>query len=157
MMQDTSSSLIANRCNGTGWDGFINTGGRGTGEPTCTNFGVSGEAVCFGRGTDTALWGNRFAGGTWAASSWTGWGSLGGFVGAKGSCANLAASQLVCGVFGVTDSALWVDQYNGTSWLGFRRLGQATVGNPSCTTLGGGKVLCAVVGVNNKVSSIVGP
>jgi hypothetical protein len=57
----------------------------------------------------------------------------------------------------VTDSALWVDEYNGTSWLGFGRLGQTTVGNPSCTTLGGGKVLCAVVRVNNKVSSIVGP
>jgi hypothetical protein len=60
-------------------------------------------------------------------------------------------------VFGVMDSALWVDRYNGSSWSGFTRLGQTTVGNPSCTTLGGGKVLCAVVGVNNRVSSIVGP
>jgi hypothetical protein len=66
------------------------------------------------------------------------------------------ASELVCGVFGVTDSALWVDEYN-RGWGGFTRLGQTTVGNPSCTALGGGKVLCAVVGVNNKVSSIVGP
>jgi hypothetical protein len=157
MMQDTSSNEIANRYDGTKWDGFINTGGRGTGDPSCTNFGATGEAVCFGRGTDSALWGNRFAGGSWATSSWTGWGTLGGLVGAKASCANLAASEVVCGAFGVTDSALWVNEYNGTTWLGFGRLGQTTVGNPSCTTLGSGRALCAVVGVNNKVSSIVGP
>ena len=62
-----------------------------------------------------------------------------------------------CGVFGLTDSALWVNEYNGSAWLSFVRVGQTTVGNPSCTTLGGGKVLCAVVGVNNKVTSTVGP
>jgi hypothetical protein len=78
-------------------------------------------------------------------------------MGPKGSCAVVASNQIVCGVFGVTDSALWVDEFNGTSWSSFTRLGQTTVGNPSCTTLGGGKVLCAVVGVNSKVSSIVGP
>ena len=157
MMLDTTSNEIANRYDGTKWDGFIKTGGRGTGDPTCTNFGVAGEAVCFGRGTDSALWGNRFAGGTWAATSWTGWGTLGGLVGAKGSCANLAARELVCGVFALTDSALWVDEYNGSAWLGFARVGRTTVGTASCTTLGGGKVLCAVVGVNNKVTSTVGP
>src|SRR5260370_5237197 len=83
MMLDTASTAIVNRDDGTNWDGFINTGGRGTGDPTCTNFGVSGEEVCFVRGTDSALWGNRFAGGTWAAASWTGWGSMGGLVGAN--------------------------------------------------------------------------
>ena len=113
--------------------------------------------MCFARGTDTALYGNRFAGGAWAPASWTGWGSLGGLVGDKGSCASNASGQLVCGVFGVVDSALWVDVYNGSSWLGFARLGQTDVGNPTCTALGGGKVLCTVVGVNNKVSAIVGP
>jgi hypothetical protein len=156
MMLDTSSMAIVNRYNGTGWDGFVNIGGRGTGDPTCTDFGVSGEAVCFARGTDSSLWGNRFAGGTWAAASWTGWGSLGGLVGAKGSCTTLAASQLVCGAFGLTDSALWVNEFNG-GWGGFTRLGQTTVGSPSCSSLGSGKVLCAVVSVNNKVSSVVGP
>jgi hypothetical protein len=157
MMQDTSSHELANRYNGTGWDGFINTNGQGTGEPSCSNFGLTGEVVCVARGTDTALWENHFVGGSWAVSSWTGWGSLGGLVGTKASCANLTASQLVCGTFGVRDSALWVDEYNGTSWLGFARLGQTTVGNPSCATLGNGKVLCTVVGINNKVSSTVGP
>jgi hypothetical protein len=159
MMQDTSSSEIANRYNGASWDGFINTGGEGTGEPTCSNFGVPGEVVCFARSTFSAFFGNRFTGGAWAAGNWTGWtsGNLGGVVGAKGACVSNAASQLVCGVFGVPDSALWVDVYNGTSWSGFTRLGQTTVGNPSCAPLGGGKVMCAVVNVNNKVSSIVGP
>jgi len=159
IMQDTSSSEIANRYNGTSWDGFINTGGEGTGEPTCSNFGVPGEVVCFARSTFSAFFGNRFTGGTWATANWTGWtnGNLGGVVGPKGACVSNAASQLVCGVFGVADSALWVDVFNGTSWSGLTRLGQTTVGNPSCTTLGSGRVLCAVVGVNNKVSSIVGP
>ena len=157
MMQDTSSHELANRYNGAVWNGFIDTGGRGTGEPTCSDFGVSGEVVCIARGTDTGLWVNRFAGGTWAVSSWTGWGSLSGLVGAKGSCASQAASQLVCGVFGVTNSGLWVDVFNGASWSGFISLGQTTVGNPACTALGNGKVLCAVVSVHNKVSSTVGP
>jgi hypothetical protein len=157
MMQDTASNEIANRYSGTSWDGFINTGGQGTGEPTCTNFGVAGQAVCFARGTTTALFGNRFPGGTWAAGTWTGWGTLGGLVGAKAGCASSAPSQIVCGISALTDSALWVDQFNGTSWGGFVRVGQTTVGNPSCAALGGGKVLCAVVGVNNKVSSTVGP
>jgi hypothetical protein len=158
MMQDTASAEIANRYNGTAWDGFINTGGQATGEPTCTDFGVAGQVVCFARGVDTHPFGNLFTGGTWAAGTWSGWGFAGGgLVGAKAGCASVAASQLVCGVFGVIDSALWVNQFNGVSWSGFTRLGQTTVGNPSCTTLGGGKVLCAVVNVNNKVSSTVGP
>ena len=156
-MQDTASNEIANRYNGTSWDGFINTGGQGTGEPSCSNFNAAGQVVCFARGTNTALYGNRFPGTTWAAASWTGWGSMSGLAGTRAGCASQAASHLVCGVFGIIDSALWVDQYNGSAWSGFARLGQTTVGNPSCVALGSGKVLCAVVGVNNKVTSTVGP
>jgi hypothetical protein len=158
MMQDTASAEIANRYNGATWDGFINLGGLATGEPTCNDFGVAGAVVCFGRGTDTHPFVNLFPGGTWAAGTWSGWEFMGGgLVGTKTSCAAVAAAQLVCGVFGIPDSALWVDQFNGSSWTGFTRLGQTTIGNPSCLTLGGGKVLCAVVNVNNKVSSTVGP
>jgi hypothetical protein len=156
-MRDTTSSVIVNRYDGTASDGFINIGGRATGEPTCTNLQVSGQLACFARGTDSSFNGNRFNGGTWAPGSWSGSGALGGLIGPKGSCTVITTNQLVCGVFGVTDSALWVDEFNGSGWLGFTRLGLTTVGSPSCTTLGGGRVLCAVVGVNNKVSSIVGP
>jgi hypothetical protein len=78
-------------------------------------------------------------------------------MGTKGSCAVITTNQIACGVFGVTDSGLWLDVFNGTAWCGFTPLGQTTVRNPNCATLGGGQVLCAVVGVNNKVSSIVGP
>ncbi len=156
-MLDTASNVIVNRYNGTGWDGFLNTGGRGAGELTCTNLEVSGQLACFTRGTDSSLYGNRFNGQAWLAGNWLGWGFLGGLIGTRGSCAVVTTNQIVCGGFGVTDSALWVNEFNGTAWSGFTRLGQTTVGNPSCTTLGGGKVLCAVVGVNNKVSSIVGP
>src|SRR5450432_546271 len=157
MMQDTASTEIANRYNGSSWDGFINTGGQGSGEPSCSNFGSAGQVVCFARGTNTSLFGNRFPGTAWSATSWTGWGGLGGLVGSRAGCASQAPSQLVCGVFGIIDSALWVDQYNGSTWSGFGRLGQTTIGNPSCAPLGKGKVLCAVVSVNNKVFSTVGP
>ena len=78
-------------------------------------------------------------------------------MGTKGSCAVITTNQIACGVFGVTDSGLWVDVFNGTAWSGFTPLGQTTVGNPSCAPLGGSKVLCAIVGVNSKASSIVGP
>jgi hypothetical protein len=156
-MLDTTSSVIVNRFSGTTWDGFINISGRATGEPTCTNLQVSGQLACFARGTDSSFNGNRFNGGNWAAANWSGWGSLGGLIGPKGSCGTITTNQIVCGVFGVIDSALWVDEFNGSGWSGFTRLGQATVGTPSCTTLGGGRVLCAVVDVNNKVFSVVGP
>jgi len=156
-MNDTSSNVVVNRYNGTGWDGFLNLGGRATGEPTCTNIEESGQVVCFARGTDSSLNGNRFNGQIWVTGNWLGWGFEGGLIGPKGSCAVITTNQLVCGVFGVIDSALWVNEFTGTQWTGFQRLGQTTVGSPSCTTLGGGKVLCTAVGVNSKVSSIVGP
>jgi hypothetical protein len=156
-MRDDTAKVIVNRYNGSAWDGFINTGGVSTGEPTCANFGVSGEAVCFARGTDLGLWGARFTGGAWSPAQWTAWGSLGGVVASKGGCSVLASGQLICGVIAITDSALYVDQYNGSNWGGFAKLGQTAVGNPNCTNLSSGRVLCTVVGVNNKASSIVGP
>ena len=156
-MNNTSSNVIVNRYNGVSWDGFLNLGGRATGEPTCSNLEVSGQLGCFARGTDSSLNVNRFNGGAWAAGSWGGWFTLGGLIGTRGSCAVINTNQITCGVFGVTDSALWVDEFNGSAWSGFTRLGQTTVGKPGCTTLGAGRVLCTVVGVNNKAWSIVGP
>jgi hypothetical protein len=157
-MYDTSSNVIVNRYNGTSWDGFLNLGGRATGEPVCTNLEVRGQIACFARGTDSSLYGNRFSGGAWLRGSWgTVWGFLGGLMGAKGSCAVINTNRIACAAFGVTDSALWVDEFNGSAWGGFTRLGQTTVGNAGCTTLGGGQILCTVVAVNNKTWSIVGP
>jgi len=156
-MRDKTGKIIVNRYNGTGWDGFINIGGLASGEPVCGEFGVSGEAVCFARGTDVGLWGTRFAGGAWSPAQWTGWGSLGGPVASKGACSLLSTGQLICGAIFLTDSALYVNDYNGSSWLGFVKVGQTAIGTPSCVNLNIGSVLCAVVGVNSKTFSTVGP
>jgi hypothetical protein len=156
-MRDTAGKVIVNRYNGSGWDGFINTAGLASGEPVCGNFGISGEVVCFARGSDLALWGNRFTGGTWTLAHWTGWGTLGGLVNSKGACAVTITGQLVCGAISLSDSALYVTHYNGTTWGGFQKLGQTAIGSPNCTSLGNGTVLCTIVGVNNKVSGVVGP
>ena len=156
-MRDTTGKIVVNRYNGTAWDGFINIGGLATETPICSDFGTSNQVVCFARGTDLALWGARFTGGAWAPAQWTAWASLGGVIYSRASCGVIGTSQMICGVYSVTDSGFYVNQYNGTNWLGFVGHGQTSIGNPSCTTLGGGKALCTVVGVDNKVSSTEGP
>jgi hypothetical protein len=114
-MRDTAGRVIVNRYNGSAWDGFINIAGLASDEPVCGNFGVSGEAVCFARGTDLALWGARFTGGTWIVAHWTAWGTLGGVINSRGGCAVTISGQLVCGAIAITDSALYVNHYNGTT------------------------------------------
>ena len=156
-MRNTTGNIVVNRYNGTSWDGFINITGTASGDPTCGNFGISGEAVCFARGTDVALWGTRFTGGSWSPTQWTVWGSLGGVVASKGGCSVLTSGQLICGAISITDSALYVNDYNGATWGGFVKLGQTVVGDPNCINLSSGRVLCTVVNVNNKVFSTVGP
>jgi len=156
-MRDDTGKIVVNRFNGTAWDGFINIGGLASGDPICGDIGISGEAVCFGRGTDLALWSIRFNGGAWSATQWTPWFSLGGVVYSKGGCSVLASGQLICGATSVTDSALYFDEFNGTNWLGFAKLGQTVFGTPNCTNLSSGRVMCTVVSVSNKAFSIVGP
>ena len=153
-----TSAVLAARYNGTSWTPAINIGGRASGEPICTEFGVAGKVACFARGTDTALWGIQFNGGTWSTAGWSLWGSLGGLVESKASCALLVGpSQIVCGVQGTVDGALYGNQYNGTTWLGWVRVGGTILGTPACTKLASGKALCAVTGVNNQGSSATGP
>jgi hypothetical protein len=76
--------VLVNRFNGSSWQGFLNIAGVATTEPTCTGNGISGQVVCFARGTDSGLWDNRFNGGSWVSSNWSGWFSLGGHVGKSG-------------------------------------------------------------------------
>src|SRR5262249_18816401 len=99
----------------TSWTPAINLGGTATSDTVCSEFGSAGKVVCFGRGTNSALWVNLFKGGTWSVTGWTGWASLSGLVESKASCGLLAASQIVCGVQGTVDSALWTNQFNGTA------------------------------------------
>jgi hypothetical protein len=152
----TTSTVLANRFNGTKWNKFLDLGGQATSPINCTPMAIRGQVACFAKGSNTGYWGNRFNGGDWNINQWTGWGTLGGLVNPGGSCTAFGAGDLICGVVGVTDSALWINQLEG-NWLGFERVGQTAVGNPGCTSLGSGKVLCAIVGVNSKASSTVGP
>jgi hypothetical protein len=69
----------------------------------------------------------------------------------------VSAGQLVCATVGISDGALWVDQFNGTSWLGWTRLGGAGIGATACSSLISGKVVCMMLGVNNKGTSVTGP
>lgn len=157
-MLDTTSKVIVNRFNATAWDGFINIAGLATAGPTCSNFGVNSAVVCYGRGTDTSMFGSLFNGGAWNPAQWGSWSSIGGgFIASQNSCTSNGTKLVVCGAIATVDSALYADQFNGSSWLGFVKIGGTAIGNPSCTALNGGKVLCAITGVNNKVSSVVGP
>jgi len=69
----------------------------------------------------------------------------------------VSAGQLACATVGITDGALWVDQFNGTGWLGWTRLGGTGIGATACSSLTSGKVLCMMLGVNNKGTSVTGP
>lgn len=153
----TTGTVLVNRFNGASWASFIDIGGRATSGVNCTPMDISGQVACFARGTDSSYWGNRFNGGLWSINQWGRWGTLLGLVNPGGSCAAYGVNEIVCGVVGITDSALWVDQFNGAGWLGFTRVGQTALGNPACTSLGLGKVLCAIVSVNGSSWSTVGP
>jgi hypothetical protein len=148
---------LVDRFNGTTWDKVIDIAGRATSPVNCTPMEITGEVACFAKGTDTAYWGIRFNGGSWTSGQWGGWGTLGGLVSPGGSCAAYGTGEIICGVVGVTDSALWVNQFAGAGWLGFVRVGQTALGTPGCTSLGAGKALCAIVSVNGKAWSTVGP
>jgi hypothetical protein len=151
-------NVVAARYNGTTWSAFINIGGSSTSDRySCTPLGGTlGVVSCFARSTGTSEFVNDFKGGTWAATSWSGWFGLGGTVNSGTSCSQVATGQLACAAV-ASDAALWVNSFNGASWLGWSKIGGLDVGNPSCTSISGGKVLCAVVGVNSKASSVVGP
>jgi hypothetical protein len=152
-------SVIVYRYNGTTWSPGLNIGGQASGErPTCTKMGIPGQVACFAEGLNTALFGNRFNGGSWTLANWGGWGSLGGLISSNASCASIGAGQLICGVIGQVDSVLYANQFNSTSWLGWVKIGSTTAfRNPSCASLGAGKALCAIIGTTNKASSTVGP
>jgi hypothetical protein len=158
----TSTTLIYNvvaaRFSGTTWSPFINIGGSSTSDRySCTQLGGTlGPVSCFARSTGTIEFVNDFKGGAWAATSWTGWFSLGGIVNAGASCSQVATGQLACaGV--ASDAGLWVDSFNGSAWTGWGKIGGLQIGNPSCTSIGASRVLCAVVGINGKATSVVGP
>ncbi len=154
-----SWSVVAARFAGAAWSTFINIGGSsGAGRYSCTPLGGTlGLLTCFSRGSGGGLFADNYKGGAWAATSWSGWGGLGGNVNPGSSCAQTATGELACGSV-ASDAGLWVTSFNGTSWSGWLKIGTATYnGNPGCASIEGGKVLCTVVGVNGKAVSTIGP
>ena len=73
------------------------------------------------------------------------------------SCASPSTSNVVCAVNAVSDSSLWVNQFNGTTWIGWAKRGGTDTGAPSCPPIGSGKMICVVVGINNRASSAKAP
>jgi hypothetical protein len=152
-------SIVSARFAGTAWSKFTNIGGSSDADRySCTPLGGSlGLLTCFARGLSGGLFANTFTGGTWATTSWSGWGAVGGSVNPGSSCAQPETGQLACGAVS-SDAGLWVNSFNGTSWIGWSKIGTATyIGNPGCASIGGGHVLCAAVGLNGKAFSTIGP
>ena len=156
-VNSTTGALLAAQFSGTAWSELINIAGTATSETDCSNLQIVGEVACFARGTESALYGNLFKGGSFKPTQWIGWSSLGGLVASRASCTSDGAGQILCGVVATEDSALYVDQYANGGWSGFAKVGSLGIGNPSCTTLATNKVLCVMVGVNNEAISTVGP
>lgn len=154
----TGATLVNRYVASTGkWQGFLNRGGIAGGEPDCTSMKAAGNVVCFAKSYTSGIYGTRFNGKAWNLGDWTGYGALGGGVNDNASCTSQIANELVCGVIGVTDSALYADVFNGASWSGWLKIGGLGMGTPSCAPLGTGQVVCLVLGPSNKLSSVVGP
>jgi hypothetical protein len=151
-------SIVAARFSGAAWSGFINIAGKSTSDRySCTALGGTfGVLSCFARGSDESVNVNDFKGGAWTVANWSGWSSLAGAANPGTSCSQLSTGELGCATV-ASDSALWVNSFNGSSWSGWLSLGGQHISNPACAGLGTGKVVCAVVGLNGKATSTVGP
>jgi hypothetical protein len=139
------------------WQGFINIGGTAGGEPDCTSMNSAGNVVCFAKAYTSGIYGSRFNGKAWSVSDWTVYAGLGGGVNDNASCTSHISDELVCGVIGVLDGALYANVYNGALWSGWGKVGGTGVGSPACAPLGTGQVVCLIMGPGNKLSSTVGP
>jgi hypothetical protein len=162
----TNASVTLVREFGTSWSGAINLGGAATNPPTCSAAGVGGKAACFATGTESALYGSTFAGGSFISSNWTAYGSLGGLVHSFSCTQNgqkAALSHYVCGAIALSpESNLYTNEYNGSAWAGWTQRGTTTfIGTPACfplnTTITPGKVMCVLTNSTNKAVSITGP
>jgi len=161
----TGSAVAAREFNGSRWSAEVNTGGTASNPPVCTDAGVTGQLACFATGTDSALFGNPFAGGKFVAAGWGGWGSIGGLVHGYG-CAEFGRRaglvNYACGVTGLPTSGFYTNEYNGSSWGNFVQQGTHTyIGSPSCfalnKTVTPGRVMCVVTEESGRSVSIVGP
>jgi hypothetical protein len=150
----------------TSWSSAIDINGEVTAQPTtCTDAGVGGKAACFAIGTDTAVNGQLFVGGTFTAAHWTGWGSFNGSA-SSFSCAQYGQKAAVvnyaCGAVSESNSGFYTNEYNGSSWAGWTQVGTMTfIGSPSCfalnRTVTPGRIMCALVTPANLAVTTIGP
>ncbi|MFO1039278.1 MAG: hypothetical protein U1E45_20735 [Geminicoccaceae bacterium] len=153
-----ASNVAAVRYTGTAWTSVLNLSGTANTPPTCTGLGQTGKVACFARGTESAIYVNKFDGGSWRLLGWTGWVNIGGISQSEARCTNPAAGTLICGAIGANlDNALYVNAYNGSTWSGWAKTGGPAIGNPSCVSPAANKALCAIVAPSNKGSSTSGP
>jgi hypothetical protein len=153
---------------GVVWSAIASLGGDGTNPPSCTDAGAVGQVGCFSTGTNSALYGDEFAGGAFAAPRWGGWGGFEGLVQSY-SCADYGlhggTTSYACGVVGLINSGFWTNTlaHIGVPWSGWVLQGKSTsfIGNPSCFALRRnvtpGRVMCVVPQANGTTVSIIGP
>jgi hypothetical protein len=153
----TTGATLVNRYASGVWSGFINIGGTAGSEPNCVSLNSLGKVVCIAEAYNSGIYGSLFNGMAWAAGNWSVYGAITGTVDENANCTSQASGQLICGVVAVTDSAFWVNSYNGVIWAGWVKIGGVVTGIPSCTPLGAGKVACAVTTLTNKITGFVGP
>ena len=159
-----ASDVAVREFDGTKWIGPVDLGPRATTPPRCTEAGTGGKVGCFANGTDSGLYANLFAGGSFNIAGWSGFRGLGGLVhGFDCSQSGQKAAQVrySCAVTALVDNALYTNDYNGTSWTGYTSRGGKYQGWPSCfpldRTTTPGKIMCVVRTQANTASSIRGP
>lgn len=158
------SQVSVREFSGSAWSAALVLGGRATNPPICTDGGVGGKAACFATGTDSALWGNAFAGGAFTLANWGGWGSIGGLVSGYGCSEDglhAGVLQYACGIVGLTDNGFWTNEYISGSWGSWVAHGGSFVGNPACfalnTSVSPGRVMCVLSTSTSLGVSVVGP
>ncbi len=155
-----NNTIVANRFNGTKWDGFLTLQGSVSGSnPSCTPLGVKGQVVCFDRADNTAIYRNMFKSGIWQNSNWTGWGAItGAEVGPTFSCGMPSAGTLACAAHSLADSFMYGATFDGTNWSSFTKIGTKPIfAGPGCTQYSAGQVICSAVGLNTQPVSVTGP
>jgi hypothetical protein len=93
-----------------------------------------------------------------APAAWAAWGSFTSTGTATGignpSCAPVSTGQVACAVRS-GESAIMVNEFNGTKWGTWKSLAGTVSSDPSCTNDGTGKVFCAATATNGNLQVTV--
>ena len=153
----SESATLVNAFTGTGWRGFLNLGGSGEGDPSCSV--TVGRIVCVEKSFDAGIMANFYTEPNWVLSSWGGYQDLGGSEAQNAGCAADETGGVlvhICGVIGIVDNAFYRSVWEGT-WSPWVFVGGIGAGIPDCEPLGTGQVLCVMRNIDNTLSSVIGP